>query len=152
VSGCEGTPACSGVFYTYYIEKDYMLDFRPEVNPDIVCDIIGDVTKWLNKRIRQKGWGPFTSVHETRGSIDDEFEMVDGRAPEGSQEGCMVFKCATPDGGSFDVTPKGTFEEKREMFLNLESYIGKQLTVRYQEKSEDGIPIFPVGITVRDYE
>jgi len=38
------------------------------------------------------------------------------------------------------------------MLKNLDDLIGKKLTVRYQEKSEDGIPIFPVGIVVRDYE
>jgi hypothetical protein len=34
----------------------------------------------------------------------------------------------------------------------LNQYIGQLLTVRYQEKSEDGVPIFPVGTGIRDYE
>ena len=31
-------------------------------------------------------------------------------------------------------------------------YVGKKLTVRYQELTDDGIPRFPVGIAIRDYE
>jgi hypothetical protein len=30
--------------------------------------------------------------------------------------------------------------------------VGQMLTVRFQEKSEDGVPIFPVGLGIRDYE
>jgi len=48
--------------------------------------------------------------------------------------------------------PRGTVERRQEMFDGLHRLIGKLLTVRYQELSEDGIPIFPVGVAVRDYE
>ena len=44
-------------------------------------------------------------------------------------------------------------EVKREMFSKGDTYIGKYLTVRYQEINIDtNIPRFPVGIVVRDYE
>lgn len=86
--------------------------------------------------------------------IDEEFVIVGGKEGEGLHEGCVIFVCDLGDdtGRTFDVCPKGTLERKREMFTNLKSYIGKELTVRYQERSEDGVPIFPVGIIVRDYE
>jgi hypothetical protein len=29
--------------------------------------------------------------------------------------------------------------------------VGKYLTVRYQELSKDGIPIFPVGVSIREW-
>jgi hypothetical protein len=48
--------------------------------------------------------------------------------------------------------PRGTVKRRQEMFDGLHHLIGKLLTVRYQELSEDGIPIFPVGVAVRDYE
>jgi hypothetical protein len=31
-------------------------------------------------------------------------------------------------------------------------YIGKDLTVQFFELTDDGVPRFPVGIAVRDYE
>jgi DNA ligase-1 len=47
---------------------------------------------------------------------------------------------------------KGTIESRKEMFKNVKSYYGKELTVQYQEISDEGIPRFPVGIAFRDYE
>ena len=38
------------------------------------------------------------------------------------------------------------------MFEKGKSYIGKMLTVKYQELTDDGKPRFPVGINIRDYE
>lgn len=86
--------------------------------------------------------------------IDEEFVIVGGKEGEGLYEGCVTFICDIGDGtgNTFDVCPKGTLEMKRKMFKNLDSYIGKEITVRYQERSEDNAPIFPVGIVVRDYE
>ena len=47
---------------------------------------------------------------------------------------------------------QGTLENKRQMMENVREYYGKMLTVKYQEKSNEGIPRFPVGIVFRDYE
>jgi len=38
------------------------------------------------------------------------------------------------------------------LFQNGSNYIGQQLTVRYQELTDDGVPRFPVGIAIRNYE
>ena len=46
----------------------------------------------------------------------------------------------------------GTREQRKEMFENGKNYIGKLLTVRFQEWSKDKIPRFPVGVQIRDYE
>jgi hypothetical protein len=32
------------------------------------------------------------------------------------------------------------------------AYVGKKLTVRYQELTDEGLPRFPVGVAFRDYE
>lgn len=84
--------------------------------------------------------------------FDEEFTIVGGKEGTGLHEGCVIFEVETDSGNTFNVYPRGSLEQRREMFENLDDLIGKQLTVRYQEKSEDGIPIFPVGIVVRDYE
>ena len=88
--------------------------------------------------------------------FDEEYEIIGGRSAEGNQVGCVVFKgkVILNDGteDDFDVSPRGSFEQRREYLEDIDNLIGKELTVRYQEKSEDGVPIFPVGIVVRDYE
>ncbi len=44
----------------------------------------------------------------------------------------------------------GPNEIREHQWNNLKSYIGRWVTVKYQTESDDGIPIFPVGIIVRD--
>jgi len=83
--------------------------------------------------------------------IDAEFMIIGGKDGTGSDKGCVIFKVQNGT-GSFDVRPKGTVKERQKMFNDLPDLIGKQLTVRYQELSEDGVPIFPVGLAIRDYE
>jgi DNA ligase-1 len=50
------------------------------------------------------------------------------------------------------VRPKGTIEDRRDIFKKAQSYVGKKLTVKYQELTDDGIPRFPIGLAIRDYE
>jgi DNA ligase-1 len=83
---------------------------------------------------------------------DEEFKIVGGSEATGDDAGTVVFTCETDKGLRFNVRPKGSRETRREWFTNLNSIIGKELTIRYQELSEDGIPIFPVGVEIRDYE
>jgi ATP-dependent DNA ligase len=54
--------------------------------------------------------------------------------------------------GNFSVRPKGTFEERTEWFRNKNKYVGKPLTVQFQNLTNGGIPRFPVGLAIRDYE
>ena len=64
----------------------------------------------------------------------------------------ITLECKTPEGLTFRARPRGTREARTEQYQNGNDYIGKQLTVRYQELTDDGVPRFPVGITIRDYE
>ena len=84
--------------------------------------------------------------------LDDEFKIIGGKDGTGRETGLVIFRCSTPNGLEFDVRPRGTHEERAVIFKNLADYIGKHLTVRYQELTDDGRPRFPVGIAVRDYE
>lgn len=83
---------------------------------------------------------------------DLEFEIVNFRQGKGLDKGCVVWECKTVDDRLFRVRPLGTREYRKELFINGTQYIGKQLTVKYQNLTIDGIPRFPVGITIRDYE
>jgi DNA ligase-1 len=84
--------------------------------------------------------------------IDDEFEIVGFEEGVGLEAGCIIWICKTADGKIFHCRPRGTRYERQSLFINGAQYIGKHLTVRYQELSDTNIPRFPVGIAVRDYE
>jgi DNA ligase-1 len=83
-------------------------------------------------------------------SFDDaEFQIIGGKEGQGRETGLVIFKCKMDSGLEFDVRPRGSVEERSEMWTNLESYIGKPLTVRYQGLTDEGRPRFPVGLHVR---
>jgi DNA ligase-1 len=86
--------------------------------------------------------------------MDEEFEVVGHHEGTGAHAGTPIFECKSNVNQSkiFSVTMQGTLESKRGMLENVRNYYGKMLTVKYQEKSSEGIPRFPVGITFRDYE
>jgi ATP-dependent DNA ligase len=84
--------------------------------------------------------------------FDEEYEIVDYKEGEGLEKGCVLWVCKTADGKVFSCRPRGTREDRCEMFINGGKYVGQMLTVRFQEKTTDGLPRFPVGITFRNYE
>lgn len=83
---------------------------------------------------------------------DAEFEIVGGKEGVGVDTGCIIYRCKTKDGLEFDVRPRGTVEERQELFKDLPNVIGEMLTVRFPELTDSGIPSQLVGIVVRDYE
>ena len=84
--------------------------------------------------------------------MDEEFEIVGAQSGVGLEQDCAIFTCKTKDGKTFAVRPRGTRELRKEYLKNIKELIGKQLTVRYQNLSEQGIVRFGVGIAIRDYE
>lgn len=84
--------------------------------------------------------------------VDEDFKIVGGHEGSGKDEGTVIFDCVTHEGKPFAARPKGSYELRKHWWDTLEEQKGKNLTVRYQNYSAEGIPIFPVGLTVRDYE
>ena len=84
--------------------------------------------------------------------IDDEFQIVGYKEGVGKFQGCVIWTCEVPDVGTFDVVPKGTLEMKQKWYKEANDIVGKDLTVRFQAYTDDGLPQFPVGIALRDYE
>jgi DNA ligase-1 len=80
---------------------------------------------------------------------DSEFKIVDIISGVGTEEGACIYVCEH-NGLTFNVRPRGTMEERREIFETRSSHIGKKLTVRYKEIQN--VPREPVGIAIRDYE
>jgi DNA ligase-1 len=83
---------------------------------------------------------------------DDEFKIIGFYEADGAEKGCVMWRCITPKGVEFGCRPEGTREERQELFKHGSDYVGKMLTVRYQNLTPDGVPRFPVGVTIRDYE
>eukprot|EP00812_Abedinium_dasypus_P009775 NODE_343_length_1649_cov_326.419699.p1 GENE.NODE_343_length_1649_cov_326.419699~~NODE_343_length_1649_cov_326.419699.p1 ORF type:complete len:355 (+),score=62.46 NODE_343_length_1649_cov_326.419699:422-1486(+) len=88
---------------------------------------------------------------------DDEFRVVGFHEGTGRDAGAIIWVCETADANTFRVRQMGTIESRQSLYKRAvesfqDSYHGKSLTVRYQGLSRDGIPRFPVGIALRDYE
>ena len=83
---------------------------------------------------------------------DDEYEIVGFEEGSGNDKGTVIWVCKTPAGRLFKARPKGTREQKRTWFNDGNKHIGDRLTVRFQELTDDGIPRFPVGVAIRNYE
>ena len=82
----------------------------------------------------------------------DEYKVIGMRECNGKDVGTPTWVCLTENGQEFTVRPEGTQEKRREMFKNGDKYMGKMLTVKYQNLTDLGVPRFPVGIAFRDYE
>jgi ATP-dependent DNA ligase len=83
---------------------------------------------------------------------DAEYKVVGFKEGDGLEKGCVIWICKTEAGQEFAVRPRGTHEARAALMGEAAKYVGKELTVRYQELTTDGIPRFPVGISFRDYE
>lgn len=87
---------------------------------------------------------------------DAEYTIVGAECDDGVDSEFFTWKCRTTKGDVFNVKPSGTREFRRSQYAKFlespRSFIGKKYTVKYQNLSPDGVPRFPVGVAVRDYE
>lgn len=93
---------------------------------------------------------------------DDEFEITgyydEVQTINEVKYQCIVFICKTKEGVEFHCRPRGSLSQRQEWWKDRKNFMGKQLTVRYFELTDDSqgkgkkVPQFPVGIAVRDYE
>lgn len=82
----------------------------------------------------------------------EEYEIVGANCGHGRDADAVVWVCKTPSGQEFTVKPEGTIKDREKFYKNRDQYIGKQLTVRFQNLTALGVPRFPVGVAIRDYE
>ena len=82
--------------------------------------------------------------------IDEEFEVIGFTKEIENNIPLVVWRYKTEGGLEFNCRPKGTHKERANFFKNADDYIGKMLTVKFQEYTDDGIPRFPVGKGFRD--
>jgi DNA ligase-1 len=70
---------------------------------------------------------------------DAEFDVTGVQAGRGRMSKCAIFTCSTETGGTFACKMEGALDTLK-------------LTVRYQGLTNGGVPRFPIGVSVRDYE
>jgi len=90
---------------------------------------------------------------------DNEFKIVD-MWPD--KNGNAMLTCEIPEGfkfayksyiaqetSTFNCTPKRTHKERKVMLTAPEEWVGKWITCKYQDVTEDGMPSFAVGLAKR---
>lgn len=87
--------------------------------------------------------------------MDEEFLIVGAQTPAtGKEEGCIIWelKLLTSE-LTFTCRPRDSYESRKMDWLAYQTdstqFIGRRYTVRFQERYENGIPRFPVGIAIR---
>lgn len=85
---------------------------------------------------------------------DAEFEIAGITEGRGKLVGhAATFVLKTADGKTFEAKMSGSIEMLKKYFDDHSLWQGKKLTVKYQGLTgAEGVPRFPVGIAVRDYE
>jgi DNA ligase-1 len=91
------------------------------------------------------------SLLKLKDFIDSEYKILDVVDGEGSDVGLAIFVLEAERGQTFNCRPEGTQENRAELYKNRKQLINKYMTVRYQELSRDGVPIFPVGVAIREW-
>lgn len=86
-------------------------------------------------------------------TMDSEFLIV-GVEPFDTDPTLGLFRCKNDINNlHFTLTPSFSVEEKKDIILNPNNYIGKKVTVSFYERTRDGLPFHIKGETViRDYE
>lgn len=87
---------------------------------------------------------------------ESEAKIVDFTEGEGNEKGLVlwIIEWTDKNGKKTNVTvrPMGTHEERAKLYKEGKKLIGKKLTIRYQGLTDLGIPRFPRGVVIRDYE
>src|SRR6056300_824449 len=62
----------------------------------------------------------------------EEYEVIGANTGHGRDANAVVWVCKTSSGQEFTVRPEGTIEERERCYRERDDYIGKWLTVRFQ--------------------
>jgi predicted DNA-binding WGR domain protein len=84
--------------------------------------------------------------------IDKEFKIIDYKSGTSTHKDAIIFIIEISSKLTTDVVPSFSIPIRKEMYKHGKDYIGKMLTVKFQEYTEDGNLRFPIGVSIRDYE
>ena len=82
--------------------------------------------------------------------VDEEFEVIGFDKEVQGKKHLVLWVCKTVEDKEFTCRPTGTHKDRAELYKRASDYIGKKLTVEFQEYTDDKIPRFPVGKGFRD--
>lgn len=142
-------------------ELDYIYPVQT-IETESLEDITGYLDNWLLEGyeglILRNITSPYKIGHRSKDLQkykkfqDEEYTIIGAHEGTGRDTGTVIWICEGSGGQSFDVRPRGTLQQRRSWWNNYKKFIGKKLTVRYQNLTEKGLPRFPVGVAIRDYE
>ena len=77
--------------------------------------------------------------------VDSEYKIIGFTREQdtASDKDLIVWVCVNKNGDKFNVRPKGTREERNELYQRGNEFIGQQIHVKYFELTDSGIPRFP---------
>lgn len=108
-------------------------------------------------RTNDKGYEPkrSKSLIKVKSFQDAEFNIVDviegtPRIKDGETLNVAIYVCETDEGKRFNVTAPGTMYEKHSAWQERLSAIGRALTVKFFNLTNDGLPFLPVALRLRD--
>lgn len=129
------------------VENDIMVYFEQFVKQGYEGAMLrNEFSKYVNKRSYD--------LQKVKEFEDAEFEITGIEEGRGKLAGHVgAFVCKTTDGKTFLAKMSGDTGKLADYFRNHSLWTGKSLTVQYQGLTgKGGVPRFPVGIAIRDYE
>jgi len=100
----------------------------------------GAIVRWGNKGYE---FGKRSShLVKIKSTMDAEFPVVEIKP---SRDGWPVLTCMLPGGDTFDVVAPGTQLEKKHILEHQEHYVGKYITVKFANYTQDKKPFHPVA-------
>lgn len=144
---------------TQLLEQGDAVVLVPTVRVDAPEDVIQYFTDWRSEgyegaMIRNNAAYEHKrsyNIQKIKEFDDAEFKIVGVEPGRGRMAECAVFVCQGK-GGEFRCKMEGALDTLKQYLDKPKSVIGKMLTVRYQGLTNGGLPRFPVGVIVRDYE
>jgi ATP-dependent DNA ligase len=135
-----------------------------------LCNSEDEVVEWLAKALAKGYEGVIlrnmdglyavgqrsVDLQKLKTFIDSDYLITGCTDGKGRESEAIIYVCQTVSGDEFTVRPEGNIEDRKVLWQQFKSGtwvpVGQKLTVRYQELTDSGIPRFPVGVTIRDYE
>lgn len=128
----------------------YHNTFVSEGYEGIIIRRYGSVEK--DKKLAQYRPNRTNSLVKYKLFQDEEATIVGFEKCSGTEEGAIKFIVKDIRGNEFSVRPRGSIDNRCDWYIKGDQFIGSLLTIRYQELTDKGVPRFPVGICIRDYE
>lgn len=162
--------ACSGTFQERYSELAEILQLAEPYSLKLVSTVVVESEDAVMQRFdeaRALGYEGVmirnaNSLYANKRSYDlqkvkefddAEFPIIGVEEGRGKLAGHAIFVCKTDSGKEFLAKMKGETSKLKEYFENYDLWKNKKLTVQYQGLTgKEGVPRFPVGVSIRDYE